>query len=72
MAKFSEILKREMKKRGMEHQTELAEFLGISNSSVSNYMRGMQPAFDTLEHMAELFGLELLSEPKVKSRKKAG
>lgn len=70
MATFSEILKREMKKRGMRQQTELAEFLDISTSSVSNYMRGMQPAYDTLAHMADLFGLELLSEPKARVRKR--
>ena len=54
---FTTALKREMLRRGLRTQAELAEVLGKPSASVSRWIRGKQsPAFDDLSDIAGRLG----------------
>ena len=56
---FPQALKAAMAKRGWG-QKELADYLGVARSSVSNYLRGaMQPRPNQYEQFAELLGVSM-------------
>ena len=59
MSKFSERFKELRKSRKLSQQ-ELADFLGISKSSVNMYERGeREPGLETIENIADFFNVDM-------------
>lgn len=59
MSTFGEVLKKLRLEKSLT-QTELADKLGISKSTISMYENGnREPDFETLEHIADFFNVNL-------------